>query len=162
MKTLSPHSLKWLKFFHLFFAITWIGSAIGMNVLRHAVTPSGAEEMYMLSLCIKILDDILIWVGVMGCLLTGLIYGIWTKWGFFKQRWITIKWILTAVMMISGTFLVGPAVQGNVQPLDWYGTHMAEFVANQSASAIWGGSQVVILVIVLLLSVFKPIKKRAK
>ena len=117
MRTLSPRGLKWLKLFHLFFAIAWIGSIIGMNVLRHTVTPEGAEEMYIVSLCIKILDDILIWVGVTGCLVTGIIYGIWTKWSFFKQRWITAKWILTAIMIISGTFLVGPGSAGK-RPAD--------------------------------------------
>lgn len=92
----------------LFFAIVWIGSAIGMNVLRHAVTTNGAEEMYMLSIYIKILDDTLIWSGVTGWLITGIVYGVCSKWGFFKQRWIIVKWIFTAIMR-SGSARKCPA-----------------------------------------------------
>ena len=41
MKTLSPKGMKWLKFFHVLCAICWIGSAFGMNVLKHFIDGPG-------------------------------------------------------------------------------------------------------------------------
>lgn len=152
--------MKWLKFFHIIFAITWIGCAIGMNLLKFCVQPQGADQMYMLSLDIWTLDQLLIWVGVMGCLLTGLIYGIFTKWGFFRQRWLTWKWILTVTMILLGTFLMGPAVEGNVNPVEWYNANVTTYLDNMSTSSLWGCVQLALLLIVVWLSVFKPTKKK--
>ena len=52
--------------------------------------------------------------GAVGCLLTGIVYGIFTHWGFFKHRWLTVKWTLTLFMILFGTFYMGPLVKGNV------------------------------------------------
>lgn len=49
------------------------------NFLRITITPSSPEGKYILSLSIKLLDDLLIYGGVLGIIITGLIYGIWTK-----------------------------------------------------------------------------------
>lgn len=131
-----------------------------MNLLKFFVHPEGAEQMYMLSIDIWTLDQLLIWVGVMGCLLTGLIYGIWTKWGFFKQCWLTWKWILTILMILLGTFVMGPAGDGNVNPVEWYDTNVSEYLRNMATTALWGSIQLGLLLIVVWLSVFKPAKKK--
>lgn len=102
MKTANSVNLKWLKIFHLFAAILWIGCGIAMNLLRVTITPTTPEGMFTLSLAIKILDDLLIFGGVIGIILTAIVYGAWTKWGFFKQHWLTVKWILTIVMVLIG------------------------------------------------------------
>ena len=57
MKTANSVNLKWLKIFHLFAAILWIGCGIAMNLLRVTITPTTPEGMFTLSLAIKILDE---------------------------------------------------------------------------------------------------------
>lgn len=160
MKMLTPKVMKWLKFFHILFSIVWIGSAIGMNLLKYCCNPQGADQMYMLAYNIWTLDQLLIWVGVMGCLVTGIIYGVWTKWGFFKQRWLTLKWILVTIMVVLGTFVMGPAVNGNVNPIEWYTENQAIYDQNMVITSLWGGIQLVFLAILLYLSVFKPHKNK--
>jgi hypothetical protein len=39
-------------------------------------------------------------------LLTGLLESWLTSWGFFKFRWVTVKWIATLAMMISAPFFI--------------------------------------------------------
>lgn len=161
MKTLNPTGMKWLKTFHILFAILWIGCGVSMNFLRITITPSSPEEKYFLSLSIKLLDDLLIYGGVLGIILTGLIYGIWTKWGFFRQRWLTVKWILTLVMVLIGWIVMGPAVTGNVHENPaWYLTENEIYCHNLEVSALWGPIQLTLLFIVVLISVFKPWKSR--
>lgn len=153
---------KWLKTVHLLAAILWIGCGIAMNLLRVTITPDTPEGMAVLSLAIKILDDLLIFGGVIGILVTAIVYGVWTKWGFFKQRWLTVKWIMTVVMILIGWIIMGPAVNGNVQPPEWYATNMDVYNSNLGTSAVWGPIQLLLLGGVLVISVFKPWKAKKK
>ena len=52
MKTANSVNLKWLKIFHLFAAILWIGCGIAMNLLRVTITPTTPEGMFTLSLAL--------------------------------------------------------------------------------------------------------------
>ena len=153
---------KWLKTIHLLAAILWIGCGIAMNLLRVAITPTTPESMAMLSLAIKILDDLLIFGGVVGILVTAIIYGVWTKWGFFKQRWLIVKWIMTVVIILIGWIIMGPAVNGNVHSPEWYVSNVNVYNSNLGISAIWGPIQLFLLAVVLIISVFKPWKAKKK
>jgi hypothetical protein len=39
-------------------------------------------------------------------LLTGFLESWFTTWGFFKYRWVTVKWILTIAIMIFATIFL--------------------------------------------------------
>ena len=62
------------------------------------------SSMLMRAQVLKVIDDYLIIVGAVGCVLTGILYGLFTNWGFFRHRWITIKWLLTVLMVAMGIF----------------------------------------------------------
>lgn len=162
MRTIGMTGQKWLKTVHLLAAILWIGCGIAMNLLRVTIMPDTPEGMVVLSLSIKILDDLLIFGGVIGILVTAIVYGVWTRWGFFKQRWLTVKWIMTVVMILIGWIIMGPAVSGNVQSPEWYATNMAVYNSNLGISAVWGPIQLLLLGGVLVISVFKPWKAKKK
>lgn len=162
MRSLGMTGQRWLKTVHLLAAILWIGCGIAMNLLRITIQPSTPEGMAILSLAIKILDDLLIFGGVLGILATAVIYGVWTKWGFFKQRWLTVKWIMTLVMFLIGWIIMGPAVNGNVHSPEWYASNMDVYYSNLKISAVWGPIQLLLLAGVLFISVFKPWKAKKK
>lgn len=165
MIKLNAKGLKALKVIHLFCAILWVGGAIGMMVLVKVVSPSGEHEMYMYALALKTIDDYLIIPGANGCVITGLIYGLFTNWGFFKHRWIVVKWAFTLFMMASGTFLMGPCVNGNVyspDKLSDYMTNTAPYWDNLSQIVFWGAIQVTCLFFVIVISVYKPWKPLKK
>lgn len=162
MKTMNPKAMKWLKFFHVIFAITWIGSAMGLLLIPSVVIPDGENQMYTMAYIVWLLDQLLIWVGVMGILITAIIYGVWTKWGFFKHKWLTLKWVTTIVMILLGTFVMGPAVDGNVCDLKWYDQNSMQFYDNLRITIIWGSVQFTMLLFVVYLSVFKPFKAKNK
>lgn len=161
MKKLKGNGIKILKTIHLLFAFMWIGGALSMNLLLLTTAPLESYEMYMRSLSLMLVDDWLIIPGAMGCLFTGLIYGIWTLWGFFKHRWLTVKWVLTVAMILLGTFLMGPWVDGNVyavQDIPDYTPDNTVFFHNVSQTILWGSIQLVLLLAVVVISVFKPWK----
>ena len=166
MKKLNPQGVKILKMFHLFFAILWIGGGLALVILFFSVNPANGDELYMKSRVIQIIDDYLIIPGAMASLFIGVIYGIWTNWGFFKYRWLIVKWIMTVVQILFGTFVLGPWVNENVEiasQLRDMAMDDTTLLHNVKMSQIWGTVQVTILVLAfIVVSVQKPWKLKKK
>ena len=161
MKTLGTKGIKYLKIAHLFFVIVWFGGGIALSVSAIASIAQSNDAIYMRSLILQIIDDYLIIPGAIGCLLTGLIYGIWSKWGFFKHRWLTVKWILTAFSILFGTFILGPWINNNVDlSKNINDIATSEIAHNLSMTQIWGTLQLSMLLIMVIISVLKPWKKK--
>jgi len=156
-----------LKMFHIFFAFCWVIAALILLSLLVIPQPVSDDELYMQSRIVQIVDDYFIIPGALGSLLTGLIYGIWTHWGFFKHTWITVKWILTILQILFGTFILGPYVNNNVILADrirdkaMLSNDIVLFQANVQITLIGGSIQFVLLVFMVVLSVQKPWRKRA-
>ena len=165
MKTLGTKGLKLLKVLHLLCNFMWIGGGFSMMLLLLCTHPQESHELYMKSVALKTIDDRLIISGASGCVVTGLVYGIWTRWGFFKHRWIIIKWALTLFMIATGTFLMGPCVNGNVYPASEIARYTADngtFWNNLEQITFWGIIQIVLLLFTVVISVYKPWKTSAK
>lgn len=164
MKKLNSQGVKILKMFHLLFAILWIGGGLALVIILFSVNAANGDELYMKSRVIQIIDDFLIIPGATASFLIGIIYGVWTNWGFFKHRWITVKWILTVVQILFGTFVLGPWVNENVEiasQLRDAAMSDSVFLHNIQMSKIWGTTQVVILVLTfIVISVQKPWKTK--
>lgn len=144
-------------------AVCWVGGAFAMLLLLAYMPVADVYGMRAYSTVLKQIDDWLIIGGANGCVLTGLIYGFWTKWGFFRHRWIAVKWFLTAFMMVSGTFIMGPCVNENAAQstdLAFYLMSDSSFGHNVTTIIHWGILQVVLLVLVIAISVIKPWKAK--
>ncbi len=101
---LRTSGIKWLKSIHLILSVIWLGGAIGMNALRFAWTPRDPGDLYAVDHAIVLLDH---WVMIpfsFGSLISGLLESWLTTWGFFKYRWVTVKWILTVMIMLHAPF----------------------------------------------------------
>ena len=163
MKKLSAKGMKALKVAHLVCVIAWFGSAISMNLLRHLVEAKDAAGMYWMAEILEAIDMEILVPGAIGCLLTGIVYGAFTVWGFFKHRWLTVKWVLTLFMILFGTFYMGPLVKENVAIgkaiLEGSGD-VALYWHNVSANAYAGMLQIALLTFVTIISVYKPWKRK--
>jgi hypothetical protein len=104
--TLSPKGRQWLKSIHLIVSVVWVGAAISMNMLRVAWTPVAGTDLYAVDHAISLIDNWVVVPAAMLSLLTGLLESWLTSWGFFKFRWVTVKWIATLAMMISAPFFI--------------------------------------------------------
>lgn len=163
MKKLTPKGVKVLKILHLFFAMLWICGAVCLAVVMFVADPQTGDELFMQAKVIQIIDDWAIVPGAISCFFTGLVYSIWTNWGFFKYRWITVKWVMTVVQILFGTFVLGPWVNGNVEIADALRTEAfadPTFLSNVQMIKIWGTTQMSLLLLYVVISVWKPWKKR--
>ncbi|MDR2040468.1 MAG: DUF2269 family protein [Bacteroidales bacterium] len=163
IKKLKPQAVKILKMLHIFFAFSWIISGVTLCLLVFITSPQSGDELYMRSRILQIVDDYFIIGGALGALVTGLTYSIFTNWGFFKHPWITVKWIMIILQMLFGTFILGPCINGNVliadQLRDGALTDPA-FLENIRTTQIWGTVQTVFLLVVIVISVQKPWKRK--
>jgi len=162
-KKLKPQAIKILKMFHILFAFMWIVGALALCVLIFVTYPETGDELYMRSRALQILDDYFIIPGATCAIITGLIYSIWTNWGFFKHRWIVVKWVLAILQTLFGTFVLGPCLNNNVVIADQLRDATLTdpvFLNNVQSTQIWGTVQSVFLVLVIVISVQKPWKKR--
>ena len=106
MKKLQPTHLRWLKVLHLACVSCWIGGAVSLLLLYFLKSDiDDGAVLYGINQSIHHVDMAVVVVpGAIGCLLTGFAYSALSNWGFFKQRWITVKWAITVSAILFGTF----------------------------------------------------------
>ncbi|MFC1669669.1 hypothetical protein ACFL20_04700 [Spirochaetota bacterium] len=162
MKKFGPAGNRYLKMIHIFFISLWVGGGFALVLLFYISNPGGGDEIYATYAAMKIIDDFIIIPGAMGNLITGLVYGIWTKWGFFKHWWVTVKWIMTVLQILFGTFFLGPWLNNNTALADLKRIAVLknpDFLYNNSMTGIWGPVQVAMLLVMIIISVKKPWRK---
>ena len=97
---------QWLKSIHLILSVIWLGAAISMNILRFAWAPSAQGDLYAVDHSIALIDNWVVVPAAWGSLLSGFLESWLTSWGFFKYRWVTVKWIGTVAIMIYAPLFV--------------------------------------------------------
>ncbi|NDW12035.1 DUF2269 family protein [Bacteroides sp. 214] len=148
---------------HIFLAFCWIVGGLTLCLLVFITHPQSGDELFMRSRILQVVDDYFIIYGAIGSLITGLIYSIWTNWGFFKHTWITVKWVMIVLQILFGTFVLGPCVNDNVILADQLREAALTdpvFIENIRMTQLWGTVQTALLLIVIIISVQKPWKKK--
>lgn len=139
MKTINNlNAMKALKVFHILFGIMWIGGVMALVSIMLGTRPQGVEQMYAVAKDHLVIDKFFLIPGGIGILLTAFVYSIFTKWGFFKVKWVGVKWVLT-------------------EPLP-----LEPFLTNVRHVVIAGIVQLVGFAVILILSVWKPWTKSRK
>ncbi len=163
MKKLSPGGQRWLKSIHVFFCSIWAGAAVSLLLINIFLHPEEGMDLYGIDASMKFIDDFIIIPGAIGCFLTGVVYSVFTNWGWFKHRWITVKWAITFWGILSGTFFLGPWLN-SLPPLskaEGMNALMNQIYMN-TKHLLWyfGGFQVASLIFALFISVLKPWKNK--
>ena len=165
MKKLGFKGRRWLKIAHLFLACVWMSAGLILVILGLSMKAESGQALYGINAVMKFIDDFVIIPAANGTLLTGLIYGIWTKWGFFKQRWIIVKWAITLYGIVFGTFFLGPwlnALPPIAGKLGMAALSDPAYMHAKKMNLIFGSIQVATLIFALAISVLKPWKKKSK
>jgi hypothetical protein len=165
MKKLKARGQKWLKAFHVVFACMWVGSAIFLSVKQFFINPDNGGELYGITSTMDFIDIWIIIPGAIGVLLTGLIYSIWTNWGWFKHNWIIVKWCICLYGVIFGTYPLGPWMSGMAKISEKLGMEALSdptFMSNQRNLIIFGTFQACTLIFAIFITTLKPWKKRKK
>ncbi len=156
---MGKRTRKWLKSFHILFAGMWVTGALTAMLLIFFVDANSGPELYGINKVLHFIDLVIIVIGNSGLLVTGIIYATFTRWGWFRFRWINVKWIITLAGMLVGIFFLGPWV---VAMLEISKTEGLAALTNQEylyalKMTMWIGSiQLASTLFALFISTFKP------
>ena len=163
MPTLKPRGLRWLKSCHLVCVSCWVGGAVSLILLyflKSGVTDGGV--LYGINQSIHYVDKVVVVIpGAFGCLITGLLYSLLSNWGFFKHGWLVFKWAVTMSAILFGTFFLGPWETTMMEISARLGISSLSnqaYLYNQRMNVLFGSLQVLILIVTVFISVFKPWK----
>lgn len=163
MKKLGPRAQKWVKGLHVIFACMWVGSAICLSVKQFFVHPANGGELYGITSTMDFIDVYIIIPGALGVLLTAIIYSTWTNWGWFKHKWIIVKWAICIYGIIFGTYPLGSWMSEVVHISKDAGLGALShpiFLHNQKMLCIFGTFQAMTLVFAVFITSLKPWKNR--
>ena len=165
MKKLGKRGLRWLKGFHMLAVSCWVGGAVALFLLyflKRDVSDGGV--LFGINQSIHFVDmGVIVIPGAMGCLATGIIYSTFSNWGFFKHNWMIVKWIITVVAILFGTFYLGPWETRMMEISGKLGMSAVtdpEYLYNQKMNFMFGALQCLVLMTTVFISIFKPWKKK--
>ncbi|MFD1357920.1 DUF2269 family protein [Fictibacillus halophilus] len=163
MKTIGNKGLKWLKIIHIVLAALFFGGIMSSVAINAGVKLDSYEMTLETYKRIVVISDYVIRTGAVGTLLVGFIYGIFTNWGFFKHRWVTVKWVLFIVQTLVGIFVVDNLMMTNMAILERekaLALSNPTFIENHELReyAVW--FQVGVTLFIFSISVLKSWKKK--
>lgn len=151
-----------MKAFHSLFACMWVGAAIVLSVKQFFVRGSSGGELYGILTTLDFIDIYIIIPGAIGVLLTGVIYSVWTRWGWFKHPWITVKWAICLYGVLFGTYPLGPWMSRLAHmsgDLGMAALHDPTFLHTRTMLFLFGTFQAATLVFAVFITALKPWRK---
>ena len=152
--------LKWLKGVHITAAALSIGSVFSLIVLMFVKYFIG-DDLDPLSVDMVLLNlfSNAFMLPFYALLFSGLIYSLYTDWGFIKYWWVLVKWTGVVVLAAAAVTRLWPAVNGMAALGDGFysveGT--AELYSRLFRQASWAmGIMLAVFVLVVFISVLKP------
>ena len=153
--------LKWLRTLHIISAGLWFGATVCIGILAAICffNQSEAEVLIIAPLVPELYRKIILRAALF-TILQGLVYGFFTEWGFLRHRWVTLTWVFTILLSPC----IGAGAIGQ----------MFSLIDKVKTSGFNGGFyeggtvllfislQILIMVIMIGISVFKPWKKSIK
>ncbi len=158
LRMLTPAELVIFSKVHLFFALLLAAGTAALPILAFFVTPQTAEGLILRSYALRLILLYLIIPSALCSFVMGFYYGF-TPWGFFKYDWLVGKWFFTLVIIVFGSFAFRPWIKNTFAAAQRLGMQALEdpvFLSSLKKVGIWGSVQLLVLVGMVLLVVFKP------
>ena len=157
---LSLSGKKILLSIHILLISIWIGTLIAILLLllvkqtqfNIAYFPALDKTVFLL------FDSIIMNVSI-AVAITGLLFSMFTTWGFFRFHWITIKWISIIGLALIIMFLQGPAVNGMASLSDVFLQEVwknPDYLNFEHRTIIYTLIKLCLLTFIVFISVLKP------
>lgn len=166
MIKIKGKGLRILKSCHLLGVVCWMGGSVtSLMLLTKLSTVSSQQSLYDVLRLLEMIDLSMIASAAMFTVGVGLVYGIFTSWGFIRVRWVLIKWMLSLGIIVSGTVLYIPALEQMGAVVTLQGMKAISTAAFQSVLTqvyILFGCHLAAMVFMVFLSVLRPWSKAKK
>ena len=157
-KKLKRKGMQWLRLIHLVSISIWFGVviAIGLLAIISFFKLNEANFLIIAPLIPVLYQKIVLPIALI-TIIQGIIYGVFTNWGFFKHRWLLLKWCLVPLIALcTGMGTIGP-IFTSLDKVKKFG-----FVGGFTDGGVvlfFIALQILFMLFMFVLSVFKPFKK---
>jgi len=157
---LSIRGKKILLSLHIILVSLWLGGlglVLFLQIFKHAQF-SAVHYRIIDRLIFEIFDVIIMNISALVAL-SGLLFSLFTAWGFFKFRWIVFKWLAVIIVALFLMFWSAPAINGMAALSDIYenaAPGQAEYLSFEGQVVWYSLLQLIALIVVVSVSVFKP------
>ena len=148
-----------LSLHHLLVA-AWLGGLGVMLLLLY--TKQGVrsgDELAAVDRTVFLINEYVVTNAAYGIVFTSLAFSLFTRWGFFRFKWIVVKWASLLVFAALITLAVAPAVNGMAALSDALRARALVEPAYgqlQAEALRYTWLQIVSLAVVVVISVYKP------
>jgi uncharacterized membrane protein len=164
MGKLNNNVYKVVKFIHIISASVWIGTAITVFYMLKIVL--NKDNVLPILKAVQNIDFFVIIPSNLITFITGLIFSIGTDWGFFKHRWIILKYVINLLPIIGGAMIFGHPIFSMIGIAEEKGVDALtspEFILSNKFMTIAFIIMIVLLFFAVYLSIYKPkLKKELK
>lgn len=163
MKKLGTKATRWLKILHIILVSLFFGGIMSSLVLHFTMEMAAYGQTLELYKNVVTISDYIVRTGAVGTLLVGIIYGFFTNWGFFKHRWVTVKWILFIIQTVVGINIVDELMMENMALLEAEGSKALTnpvFIDNHTNRQYAVYFQIAVTLFIFAISVLRPWKKK--
>lgn len=163
MRKIGPKGMKWLKIIHVFLVVLFFGGILSSVALNLHIDFTKYDESYLGYKNIIIISDNIVRWGAIGTLLVGFTYGFFTNWGFFKHRWVGVKFVLYFIQTIVGIFIIDNLMVANMELLETQKELALSnpiFIQNHEIRQYAVYFQVFVTIFIFIISFLKPWKKK--
>ncbi len=151
---------KILLSFHIVMVSIWLGSLTSILLLEIGKHSSlSAAYFFVVDRFIFIVFDSVVMYVAIAVAISGLLFSMFTSWGFFKFRWITVKWISISLLAIILIFLASPAINGMAATSDVFRQQCVsntEYSSFEKQVVFYSAIQLAVLFFLIFLSAMKP------
>lgn len=161
MKKLSDKAYKVIKIIHILSASIWTGAGLVVLFLLSFVLEKSNVRGILPA--IHYVDLLIIIPANLLTLLSGLVFSKFTGWGFFRHRWIILKYVINLAPVVLGGIIFAPSIQNMLSIVETIGEDAVSDPAFISQKIRLMGSFILILVLLITavcLTVFKPKRLR--
>lgn len=161
---LSLRVRKVLLGFHILLISIWIGTVFAIFLLMLSKHSNFSRlQIDVVDKSIFLLFDSIVMNVAIAVAISGLIFSIFTNWGFFTFDWITTKWVVLVILAIMIIFFVSPVLNGMAALSDVYKNQIVDHEDYQLfkwQTLLYTILQLILLTFAVFISVLKPWRQR--
>lgn len=150
--------MQWLRVLHILSMSIWFGAVVCIGSLAFICFFQLSETDFLtIAPLVPELYQKVVMPAAIFTIIQGIVYGLFTNWGFLKHKWVLFKWILVLLIIFcTGWGGIGNmfAVLDHVEKSGFAGGF-----TDGGMVLLFISLQIIFMIIMIILSVFKPMKR---
>lgn len=152
---LNKAGMQWMRVLHVLTSSIWFGSVVcicGLTVICFFQL-SKNDFLTIAPLVPELYKKVVMPVAIL-TIIQGIIFGFFSNWGFFKFKWVLLKWLLVLLIILcTGVGGIGQMYSALAKV---EATHFVGGFTDGGLALLFISLQTLFMLIMVVLSVFKP------